>query len=95
MYVGYEQVAATAAVKTVAALTVPANATHAELQARTAGVSFTMDNTTNPTANTGIVLLITEPPKLFLIEDILRIRFLRQAAVDAALDIHYIAGRDV
>ena len=95
MYLSYEQVTATAAVKTVADLTIPVNVTHAELQARTAGVAFTMDGATDPTPTSGMLMLVTEPSKIFSIQDVQKIRFMRQAAVDATLNIHYIAGRDV
>ena len=95
MYLNYEQVAATAAVQTAAALTVPGNATHAEIQACTNDVRYTMDNATDPTQTLGMVLLTGWHPKLFLIEDLLRIRFTRGAAADGNLNVHYVAGRDV
>ena len=95
MYLSYEQVTATAAVKTVADLVVPPRATHAELQARTAGIAFTMDGATNPTATVGMILAVAGQPKEFLVQDLQKIRFMRQAAIDATLNIHYIAGRNV
>jgi len=95
MYLSYEQVGAVAVVRTVADLTVPANATHAELQATVAGVAYTMDDATDPTVASGMVLLATEPPKSFLIEDIRRIRFICFDALNANLNIHYFAGRDI
>lgn len=95
MFLFYEQVAATDVVQTAAALAIPANATHAELQACTQDVRYTMDNATNPDQAVGMVLDTDNPPKLFLIEDVARIRFHRGAAVDGALNIHYLAGRNV
>lgn len=95
MYLNYQQVASTDAVQTVAALTVPARATHAELQADTNNVRYTMDNATDPDQLVGMVLLVTSEPKLFLIDDIRRIRFHRGAAANGNLNIHYFAGRDV
>lgn len=95
MFLSYQQVAATAAVKTVADLTVPAKATHVELQATTQPICFTMDNVTNPTQTSGMVLLTTEGPRLFLIEDLRRIRFCRGAGSDGNLNLHYLAGRDI
>jgi len=95
MYISYEQVVANPVVKMGAALTIPANATQAELQASVAGIAYTMDNATNPTETSGMILLVTDAPKLFLIEDLLRIRFIRFGVANANLNIHYIAGRDV
>lgn len=95
MYLSYQQVAATAVVKTRAALSPPANATFAELQADTQPVRYTMDNVTNPTQTSGMVIAVADKPKWFLIEDILRIRFCRGAAGDGNLNIHYGGGRDV
>jgi hypothetical protein len=95
MYVGYEQVTATAATKTVNDLTVPSNATHAELQADTQNVRYTMDNSSGPSQTVGMVLVTTHAPKLFLIEDIRRIRFQRGAGSDGVLNVHYISGRNV
>jgi len=95
MYLSFEQIAVTSSVKTSADLTIPANATHAELQAVTQNVSYVMDNTTTPTQTSGMMFVTTNEPKLFVIDDILRIRFVRGAASDGALSVHYLAGRDV
>lgn len=95
MYLSHEQVSATASVKTASALTIPAKATHAELQADTSDIRYTMDNTTDPTVSSGMVLLTTEDPALFLIEDVYRIRFIRGSGTNGNLNIHYIAGRDI
>jgi len=95
MYLSHEQVAATAAVKDVDDLTVPAKATHAELQADTSDIRYTMDNATDPTQTSGMILLTTEDPMLFLIEDINRIRFTRGSGSNGNLNVHYVAGRDI
>ena len=95
MYLGFEQEAATAVVKTVADLTVPANATGVEIQADTQDVRYTMDDTTNPTQTLGMIFLVTDGPKPFLIDDLLRIRFIRGAGADGNLNFHHFAGRDV
>lgn len=97
VYLGYEQVAATDTVKTKAdfSAAIPAEATHAELQASTAGVCYTMDDATDPTTAAGMILLVGVVPKLFLIEDVHRIRFCRSGGSDGVLHIHYLAGRDV
>lgn len=95
MYLSYEQEPATAAVKTVANLTVPARATHVEIQADTQAIRYTMDNATNPAAAVGMLFLVTDCPKLFLIEDLRRIRFIQVAAGAGNLNLHYLAGRDV
>jgi len=97
MFVGYEQIAVSNTVLTVAALTIPPGAAYAELQAGPAGgVRYTMDNTTNPTQTFGMVLsgsaLLNIITKEFIIEDIRRIRFIRDGAVDTLLNIHYSGG---
>lgn len=94
-YLSYEQVAVSNSVLDVDDLTVPANATFAELQADTAGVRYTMDGATDPTTASGMVLLTTSDPKIFLISDILNIRFIRSGGSDAVLNVHYSAGRDI
>ena len=95
MFIGYEQAAATNAAKTIAAFpNMPANTTQVELQADTQNVRYTMDGST-PTQNVGMLLLVTEPPKLFGVEDFLRIRFIRGTGTDGVLNAHYLAGRDV
>lgn len=95
MYLSYQQVVTNDTVKTVANLTVPARATAAELQADTQPTRYTMDGATDPTQTSGMVIAVADTPKLFLIEDILRIRFIRGAAGNGNLNIHYLAGRDI
>jgi hypothetical protein len=99
-FLSFESVATTVAVKTVAALTVPANATHASLQARTQPCSYTMDGSTDPTQTAGMQLGVdaagmANPPEEFLIEDVRNIRFMRGVGADGLLNIHYFAGRNV
>ncbi len=94
-YLSYEQVAATAVVKTMAALTIPDRAIKVELQADTNNVHYTMDDATDPTQTSGMVLGLFTKPELFLIQDLQNIRFVRGAAVDGNLNIHYLTGRDV
>lgn len=91
----FQQVVASSSVKTVSALTVPVKATHVEIQADTQPVRYTMDNATDPSQTSGMVFLITEGPKAFLIEDLKRIRFTRGAGSDGNLNFHYFGGRDV
>jgi len=95
MFLSYERVRAIATVRTAAHLTIPANATFVELQATEQNVRYTMDNTTNPSQVVGMVLLTTEPPRRFVISDLKRIRFIRGAAADARLNLHYGSMRDV
>lgn len=95
MYLSYEQVAATSTVKTQSDLTIPENASHAELQADTSDIRYTMDNSTDPTQATGMVLQPEDQPKQFVIDDIRRIKFVRGSGSDGKLNIHYFAGRDV
>ena len=95
MYLRYEQVQATAVAQNSAAFTIPGNATQVELQACIQDVRYTMDGVTNPTQTTGMILLVGSDPKLFLIEDLQRIRFIRGAGANGNVNAHYLAGRNV
>lgn len=95
MYLFCERIPVAGAVLTQAALAIPAKATGAELQADTASIRYTMDNSTVPAAGgPGMLLNTTDPPKTFLIEDLKRIKF-TQGSGAAGLNIHYFAGRDI
>ncbi len=92
-YLSHERIIATGAVKNDTAFNIPDIATHVELQALVQPVNYTMDGSSNPNATTdGMSLLITEPPKLFLIQDLKNIRFTRGAGSDGNLNLHYIGG---
>lgn len=93
-YVGFERVASSGAVKTVSDLTVPANATGAELQADTQAIRYTMDGTA-PASGSGMLLLTTEGPKYFNIDEIRALKFIQGAGGAGGLNIHYHSGRDV
>jgi len=95
MYLGFERVAVTNVIGLATSLTIPAEATHAEIQVDTNDVRYTMDDATDPSADSGMIFLTTEEPKLFLIEDVRRIRFVRGGAANGALNIHYVGGRNV
>lgn len=98
MYKSYQQVTVSTTELDVDDLTVPANATGVELQASEQHVNYTMDGSTSPTAGAtgvGMRLLTTDPPKSFLIEDLRSIKFIRGAASDAKLNVHYVTGRDI
>lgn len=95
MFLSYEQVASSGVVKTVSDLTIPANATQAELQADTQDIRYTMDGSTNPTSTLGMLLVTTHHPKLFLISDVKRIRFIQGSGGAGNLNLHYVAGRNV
>lgn len=95
MFIGFEQVSATDAVKTADSLTIPANATAVEIQSDTQNVRYTMDNETDPTQSAGMLFLTTDCPKVFGIDDLLRIKFTRGAGSDGNLNFHYSAGRDI
>ena len=94
MFGYFQRVAISNAVKTKADLSIPPTATHAELQAEssaiTDGIRYTMDGT-EPTTTLGMILPSSADPKLFLIEDIQRIKFIRRGANDTALLVHYVA----
>lgn len=95
MFLSFQQVASTNAVQNSTALTIPGKATGVELQADTNNIRFTMDNTTDPSSSSGMLLLTTEPPRAFGIDDLRRIRFIQNAVGAGKLNIHYFAGRDI
>ena len=95
MYIGFESIAVSDTVLKLSDLTVPPEATGAELHTLTGGVRYTMDNTTDPTVSAGMLILAASSPKYFSIEDINRMKFIRDGAVNNPLNIHYIAGRDI
>ena len=94
MYLSFQRVASSSSVKTVTDLTVPAKATHAEIQADTQAVRYTMDGT-NPASGSGMLFLTTSDPKQFLIEDVRKLKFIQGAGGAGAVNIHYFAGRDI
>lgn len=91
-YVSYEQVTVGAGTLTIDDMHIPDNCTHAEIQADTQDVRYTMDGATAPTQSTGMVFQPEDQPRLFLIEDVRNMRFTRGAGSDAKLNIHYIRG---
>lgn len=91
----FQRVASDGTVKTVSSLTIPAKATHAELQADTQSIKYTMDNTTDPSSTVGMTFQTADVPKLFVIDDVRRIRFTQGAGGAGALNFHYFGGRDV
>ena len=95
MFIGYQQVNASGNVKTVANLTVPADTHGVLLQAETQNVRYTMDGT-NPTQTSGMLLIAgAEQPTEFSSEDLQRIRFMRGAATNGVLNLHYFSGRAI
>lgn len=95
-YLSYEQIACSdTTVRDVDDLTIPANATHVELQAANGGdVAYTMDGTSVPSAGVGMLLQTGADPKLFLVDDLRKIKFVKNDG-STSLNIHYIAGRDI
>jgi hypothetical protein len=91
-FLSYEQVDVSTEVLGEEDLTIPAEATGAMLQADTQDVRYMMDGSTSPTESTGMILQNGLAPEQFGIEDILKIRFIRGAATDAVLNIHYFSG---
>jgi hypothetical protein len=87
---GYQQVAATATVKTVAAFNLPWWASHAELQATDQDIRYTLDGLTDPTQTSGFVLEARAKPEAFNMDDFIRIKFVRGAASNAQLNVHFI-----
>jgi hypothetical protein len=96
MYIGYVRVDALpgAVVSNATVIAIPPRATHVEIQADQGNVRYTMDSVTNPTPAIGMLFIANADPKTFLIEDLVRIRFCRDAGV-ASLNLYFFAGRDV
>ena len=94
MFIRYEQIEVTDNVQTQTALLVPGRATHAQLQAQGGNIRYTMDNATTPTGDVGM-LLIANTVYEFLVEDVKRIRFIRDTVATIYLGIHYSAGRNI
>ncbi len=92
-YVGYQQISVSSDVLNASILSIPSGATHAEIQAETQNVRYTMDNKTTPTVAIGMIFLTTEPPKSFAMVDVKDIHFIRDGGSDAVLNIHYFGGR--
>ena len=89
-YIGYEQVDATGTVRSAADdLTIPAQCTHAEFQADTGDIRYTMDGT-NPQQGSGMVFATTHAPKLFTREQFVLLKWRRGSATDAKLNVHYL-----
>lgn len=95
MFVYFQRIAVSNAVKTVADLSIPPNTFYAELQADasaiTDGVYYTMDGTT-PTVALGMILPPNVQSRPFAIEDLRRIKFIRRGANDTGLLVHYIGS---
>lgn len=93
MFIGFNSVVVGTSVLGSSDIEVPATATHAELQADRAssatGVRYTM-NGTDPTTTSGMCFLPAHEPKLFLIADLKRMRFVQDGTVSTRLNIHYI-----
>ncbi len=95
MYLSFERIAVSDTVLTVSDLTVPGNATMVEIQSDTQDVRYTMDDSTDPAQASGMVFGTAHVPKLFVIDDIRRMKFVRGNASNGAINIHYLSGRDV
>lgn len=95
VYIKHERITATSSVKGADTLDIPAEATHAELQADSSDIRYSMDGANDPTQSAGMILFNSGEERLFLIEDIKRIRFTRGTIYDGGLNVHYIAGRNV
>lgn len=96
MYLGHATVASSATEKNYNNFPpAPTGTTHAELQADTQAVRCTFDGETHPSTTVGVILLTTEPPRLFQIDDILRIRFVQGSGGAGNLNVHWIGPRRI
>lgn len=92
MYSGFQQIAVSSSVLDVDDLTIPAGAVAAELQASENHVRYTMDNSTAPSVSSGMLFLSSSDPKIFGIDSIKRMKFIRDGSTDSKLNIHYMNG---
>ncbi len=76
---------------TVVTLTVPRAGMCAEIYVRTAAVVFTRDGSA-PTATRGIQAAIGDIVLLNSRDELDKVRFIRQGATDAALDVEYFTA---
>lgn len=96
MFIGFEQIAVTdsTTLHLASELTIPAQATAAQIQAGAGDVHYTLDGTA-PTATSGMVLETGNNPMEFLIEDIRNIQFIgASGAASSHLKVNYFAGRE-
>ena len=89
-YTHFERVASSGSVKDVGDLNPPSTATHVELQADTQDIRYTMDGSTDPASGSGMLLVASAQPKLFLIKDLKNIKFIQGAGGAGGLNAHYI-----
>lgn len=96
MFIKYVQVPTTSGVKTYVHCDAPnADFSHVEIQADTQAIRYTMDGVTAPASGVGMLLLTTEPPRTFLIEDFKKIKFTQGAGGAGNLNIQYVSGRGI
>jgi len=96
MFLSYEQLELPPGeVKTASDISIPAGATLVMLQASGNNVRYIMDNVENPNSDYGMLLLTTNQPEQFGIEDLLRGKFTSDAATNAYLNLHFYAGRAI
>lgn len=98
MFLKYQQVDVTTAVKTFADLPSPLppyGMSGAMLQAETQNVRYTCDNGTNPTSSVGMLLITGLAATEFTFDDMKRIRFILAAGASGKLHIHWFGGREV
>ena len=94
-FVGFNHVVVTnTVVKTVADLSLPTDPHGVRLQATGNDINYTMDGTEVPGGSVGMVLVVGNAPEDFNIDDLKNIKFIASAG-DAALEVHYYAGRAI
>ena len=86
-FLDYEQVVADGTIKDNTALTIPALANWAMIQADTENIRYTLDGTTHPVS--GKRLIVGLIPEMVLIQDLKLIRFYREGGSNGNLNIHY------
>ncbi len=88
-FIGFEKVAVGDTVITESDFTIPSGTMRVHIQATTAAVAYTMDNSTDPDEDSGMVLVVGHVPLDFNIDDFLRIRLHRNTSTDGAVQVHY------
>ena len=94
MFVGFEQITVSSTVLDKTSLTIPAKTTHAVMRVSGNHMRYTMDGTTVPTTTNGMLMSTNDSSALFLVDDLLNIKMIRDGASNATLMIHYVGTKN-
>ena len=90
MFIGYQKVLADSTVKTATSLTIPTGSVGVSIMAADNDIRYTMDATTTPTTDDGMILMKGESPITVMVNDLRRIKFTQGIpSNNAYLLLHY------